>query len=122
MSCNKYDDVFISDLTRSGMTLTVDDCKFLKSILCRQDDDIEDQMGKLEERLIGSVAKVLMEYNKNILEKLSEIQGDIIHIREDIREIKNDVLDIYKEINTLKTKIGKLELKIKELEGKVNKE
>lgn len=116
---NRYENIPLSVKTREDMTLSVGDIKHIQRALSIQDEYFEEQIEKMENRIIESLASVLSDYNKNILDKLESIQADIAHIKDDIKEIKNDVVDIYKEIHDLQKRVTKLEKQIITLEKKV---
>ena len=118
----KYDNVRVSDITKGGMTLTIDDLKYLQRMLSLQDDCFEIQLETLKNDVTTSLARVIMQQNEVVLSKLAKIHSDIEEIKIEIAEIKSDVVDIYKEINLLNKRVTKLEKEIIILEKRVAKD
>lgn len=107
--CDKYNNIPVSSRTKSGMTLTIDDLKFMKMLICNQDDYIEEMIEKRDQVLTNQLAQTLQEQLKSIHEQLKIIASDINDIRIDIGKI-NMRLDATDE------KIVESERRIKALE------
>lgn len=62
---NRYSNIPISDQTKKGMTLTIDDLAAIGRLLTLQDDYYEELFERLERRL-ASIEKVLKNHEKRI--------------------------------------------------------
>lgn len=62
---NRYSNIPISDQTKKGMTLTIDDLAAIGRLLTLQDDYYEELFERLEKRLV-SIEKVLKNHERRI--------------------------------------------------------
>jgi hypothetical protein len=114
---SKYDDVLISKKTKSGMSLTADDQLWLKRIMDRQDECIEqyisDTYDKHATLICDAVRELLNEYRKEIFESLARIEKSIEDLKKDIKDMKVETLD-------LKNRIVDHEFRIQRIEKHLN--
>jgi len=96
-----YDNICLSEKTTSGMTLTIDDQKFIKLLFDRQDE-------------------VTQEYvNDSINEMLIKILLELKNIHIEIRAINIEIKNIYTEITDIRKILSDHELRLTIVENKI---
>ena len=127
---SNYDNIPISDETKKGMTLTIDDQAFIKRVLDRQDEAIERYISETYDTHAGlicqSLAEVIQAHNDKIFGLLEEQNKSIAQIRDDIENIKEsighltlDIKDIRLEIKSLKVETKSISLDVENLTKRI---
>ena len=87
---SKYDNVYVSDKTENGMTLTIDDRKFIKSCLDFQDEYTEEYVVKAldlrDKELFKAIREFIIEENKKIHIRLDALDTRIERIEGKLNE------------------------------------
>jgi hypothetical protein len=109
---SNYDNIPISEETKKGMSLTIDDQAFIKRCFDRQDETIEAFIKSTYDEhatiIIGVVREMIEEQNEKLLSKIDE-QNKII------KEIQQLISDIQDELREHDARIKKLESKVQKL-------
>ena len=86
----RYDNVPISDKTRAGMTLTIDDLAAIGRLLTLQDDAYDEQFEKLffEIRELREEVKLLKDSVAKLTVKVDCIDSEVDELREEVERLK----------------------------------
>jgi len=116
----------ISAKTREGMSLTIDDQKWIKVVLDRQHDSWSEAFDINIKELTNALAEVIQESNTRmfaILEEqnclIKEIQSDIREIKQTIKHLDMEIKDIRIEIRALKIDIKSISLDVENLTNRM---
>jgi len=116
----------ISAKTKAGMSLTVDDQKFIKVVLDRMNDSWNDAFDTNIKHLTEALAEVIQESNTRmfaILEEQSclikEIQADISEIKQSIKHLNLEIKDIRVEMRALKVDVKSISLDVENLTNRM---
>lgn len=111
--CGRYDNILVSERTKSGMSLNVNDIKFMIRLISTQDDYNEEfivtEIKKRDEELTSQLAQTLGEQLKGINSSLTAIASDI-------NDIRNEIVKINKRLDATDEKILENEKRIIALE------
>ena len=102
MSNNRYDfeKIPLSEQTKKGMTLNIDDLGAIGRMLSLQDEAYDSQFSKM-------------------FSTLDTMNIAIITIVENLREIKNDVKELKKQVGEIQSKVACHDIDIRRLSVKV---
>jgi len=109
---SKYDNIPISNKTKNGMSLTADDQCWLKRIMDRQDECIEQYISDTYDKH----AKIICDV---VREMLDEIRKDLKSIHLEIKEVRLEIKDINMDIENLINRIADHEVRILNIEHKL---
>ena len=116
----------ISTKTKQGMSLTVDDQKWIKVILDRQQDSWNEAFDINIEQITKALAEVIHESHSRMFSLLEEqaklikkIQSDIGEIKQSIKELNLEIKDIRIEIRALKVDVKSITLDVENLTKRV---
>ena len=110
---NRYANIPISEETKRGMSLTIDDLAAICRVLSLQDDVYDEQFEKTNKLLCAAVNGIsaLRSEVSNLEDMIHELALRINKLEEKIDEI-NVVVDVNKrDIETLKTEVADLKRK-----------
>lgn len=102
---SKYDNIPVGNKTKGGMSLTADDQLWLKRVMDRQDECIEQYISDCYDKHAKLICDV-------VREMLDEIKSDLKVIHLEIKEIKLDIKGINVEIENLRNRIEEHEKRI----------
>ena len=103
----------ISTKTKQGMSLTIDDQKWIKVVLDRQQDSWNDAFDVNIEQLTKALAEVIQESHTRMFDLLEEQAKLIRKIQSDIGEIKQSIKDLNLEIKDIRIEIRALKVDMK---------
>lgn len=130
MAKSNYTSIPTSDKTKCGMSLTIDDQKWLKLLFDRQDAVYEDLLARTldvrDKLLTSSLAEVLQAHYDRVFslleeqsKSIAEIKDDIKSIKEDIGHLTLDIKDIRLEIKALKVETKSISLDVENLTKRI---
>ena len=101
--CNRYERVPISDKTADGMTMNINDLKYLQRMFLLQDDAFEHLMEIQEEKIAARVSEMVAEKNATVIIFLEKINSrlDVIERRLDRDSARLDRLERYIRIENV---------------------
>ena len=105
----------ISAKTQEGMSLTVDDQKWIKVILDRQQDSWNEAFDTNIEQLTKALAEVIQESHTRMFSLLEEQSKLIRKIQSDIGEIKQSIKNLNMEIKDIRIEIRALKIDVKSI-------
>jgi gas vesicle protein len=112
-----YDNLLLSEKTEAGMSLTIDDQKWIKLLFDRQDYIIQEYISATYDehaRLITDVVrKLLDEHKKEIFTVLERVERSIEGLKKDIKDIKAETLDMKNSIKDHEFRISHIEKYLK---------
>jgi hypothetical protein len=108
MGCNKYDKVFVSDGTKEGMSLNVNDIKYMQRMFSLQDDCFEDILERRDKRLTENLAEIIIAHNKAIFEELEKQTHAILSLTKSIAMIKTKLISIERAQKRHEEEISKI--------------
>jgi predicted nucleic acid-binding Zn-ribbon protein len=109
---SKYDNIPVSNKTKGGMSLTADDQLWLKRIMDRQDECIEQYISETYDKHATLICDT-------VREMLDEIRKDIKSIHLELKEIKLDIKGINLEIENLRKRVTDHDFRIGHIERKL---
>ena len=119
-------EVPISKETRSGMSLNIDDQKWIKVLLDLQNDSWSESFDKNISELTGALAEVIQDQNKCLFNALARMEKsieilatEIREVRAEVRELKSSIKEITNDLTNVKSKIKEHEFRIESLEKKI---
>lgn len=126
-----YENILLNDKTKEGMSLTIDDQKWLKLLFDRQDEVthkyISDTYDKHAKLITDTVRELLNDFKKEINIELKELRIEIKDVRTEIKLLhviaeKNqiDIREINGCIQQMKKDITEHEFRIQHIEKKLD--
>ena len=112
MAKSKYDNIPVSNKTKNGMSLTADDQLWLKRIMDRQDECIEQYISDTYDKHAKIICDVVKEMLDEIRQDLKSIHLEIKEVRLDIKNINMEIEDLRKRIADHDWRIGHIEKKL----------
>jgi chromosome segregation ATPase len=107
----RYDVIPISEKTRKGMTLKIDDLGAIGRMLSLQDNAYDEQFDKLF-KLMDSQQMAIM----TILETLKELKTDVDELKNKVGSLETKIGEVSKEVKCTKDEMETLAQKVSKLE------
>ena len=109
---SKYDNIPISNKTKKGMTLTIDDRAYLQRMFCLQDEVTTQYISDTYDKHAVLICDA-------VREMLDEIKRDLKSIHLEIKGVRLEIKDINIEIENLRKRIADHDFRIGRLENKI---
>jgi peptidoglycan hydrolase CwlO-like protein len=119
---DRYSNIPISEQTRAGMSLNIDDLGAIGRLLSLQDDAYDEQFEKQNSRFseLFTMVQKQGDITMSILQTVVEMRGDISELKEkvsvlnrvaecngrDIQAIKKDIVALKKKVKILEEEIA----------------
>jgi regulator of replication initiation timing len=116
--------VLLSKKTLAGMSLTIDDQKWIKLLLDTQSESFNDAFDINIKELTGALAEVIQAQNvkvftaiEDLADSLNELKKDTEHIKEKVKDIETNYRELNNRLIQLKQNIpDELESQLKHLQ------
>jgi archaellum component FlaC len=104
---DRYDKVPISDQTKRGMSLNIDDLGAIGRMLSLQDLVYDEQFEKIA-KLIDKQSAIMLQ----VLTELGEVKSDIKDIKKEIVELRSDQNHLREDVGDLADRVGVVEKEV----------
>ena len=112
----RYDVIPISEKTRKGMTLKIDDLGAIGRMLSLQDNAYDEQFDKLFKLMDSQQIAIT-----TILEVVQELKKDVDDLKIKVMSLENKIGEVSREVKCTKGEIEVLEVKVKTLSNDIEK-
>lgn len=114
---DRYENIPLSDKTREGMSLNIDDLGAIGRMLSLQDHVYEEQFDDIS-RLLKQHAKLMegqQKVSNYILAELKSLKADISELSKKVDGLENKVGEITRIVDNTKMDVSKLQLEVETL-------
>ena len=94
---NRYDNVPLSDKTRQGMSLNIDDLAAIGRLLTLQDDAYDERFEELEAKFDSLLSEI-----KELKEDINDLREEVKCLGKTVDHTKDEIAEIRLEVDRLK--------------------
>ena len=102
----RYDNIPLSDATKKGMSLNIDDLGAFGRVLSLQDDVYDERFESLEKLIRAQAQSVnsLIILVKELCSEVKILKKEVMNIKEDVTRLDNQLRLVIKDVEILKEK------------------
>jgi septal ring factor EnvC (AmiA/AmiB activator) len=109
---NRYDKVPMSEKSKSGMSLKIEDILYLQRMFCLQDAAFEDVLEDREQKMLTSLAEIISSQNDIIFKQLELQTQTLMEVKKEIISINHRLDAIEAHMKTTDKRLDALEASI----------
>lgn len=113
---DRYANIPISDKTKEGMRLTIDDLGAISRLLTLQDDAYDEQFQSIKDLLLWQKESIV-----TIVEAIKEIRTDIHDLKAKVNELDNKIGQVKAEVICTKDELATVKNDLDKLKSDVEK-